>query len=202
MSSAFNIAWSLLKALPEQQAFAQRRIIPPEQLGQEPITTQMRLGTVPLPILGAMRRKQGEYITGSPEEGVEYFERNPDYLRMGIEKPFSLPEQPARMEGQLTQVPTTLNQLSDVDARNREAVMFASRFPLANARDATYHVSDAKDIEDREQDLRGSVFGPANRTSKTPAIRYSAKDFLREVPSDMRQFDPNAAAAYLQSIGF
>ena len=189
MSSAFDFAWSLLKALPEQQAFSQRRIVPPEQFGQKPITTQMRLGTVPPPIIGAMRRKQGEYIMGDEREGVERFEQYPDRLRMGIEKPFSLPEQPARMEGQLTQVPTTLNQISDV--------LFGE-----SPDDATYHVSYAKDMDDREQDLRGSVFGPANRTSKTPAIRYSAKDSFREVPSDMRQFDPNAAAAYLQSIGF
>ena len=189
MSSAFNIAWSVLKALPEQQAFAQLEAVPPEQFGQRPYTPQMRLGTVPPPILGAMRRKQGEYITGSPEEGVEHFEQYPDYLGMGIEKPFSLPEQPAKREGQLTQVPTTLNQLSDV--------LFGD-----SPDDATEHVQYQKDMEDREQDLRGSVFGPANRTSKTPAIRYSAKDSFREVPPADRQFDPNAAAAYLQSIGF
>jgi hypothetical protein len=179
MSGAFNIAWSLLKALPEQQAFAQQ-IVAPEQFGQKPYTPQMRLGTVPPPILGAMRRTQGEYITGSPEEGVEHFEQYPDYLGMGIEKPFSLPEQPARREGQLTQVPTTLNQLSDV--------LFGD-----SPDDATEHVGYQKDIEDREQDLRGSVFTPQ---------RYSTKDSFREAPSDMRQFDPNAAAAYLQSIGF
>tara|TARA_R100001463_G_scaffold122666_1_gene179213 strand:+ start:707 stop:1267 length:561 start_codon:yes stop_codon:yes gene_type:complete len=186
MSGAFDIAWSVLKALPEQQAFAQQ-IVPPEQFGQKPATPQTRLGTVPPPILGAMRRKQGEYITGSEKEGVEHFERHPEYLGMGIEKPFSYPEQPARREGQLTQVPTTLDQ-SGADSR------FAD--------DATQHVKLSQWGDDRDQDLRGSVFGPANRTSKTPAIRYSAKDSFREVPSDMRQFDPNAAAAYLQSIGF
>ena len=183
MSSAFDLAWSILKALPEQQAFSQRRVVPPEQFGQKPITTQMRLGTVPPPIIGAMRRKQGEYIMGDEREGVERFERYPDALRMGIEEPFSLPEQPARMEGQLTQVPTTLNQLSDV--------LFGD-----SPDDATERVQYQKDMEDREQDLRGSVFTPQ---------RYIARDSFREVPPADRQYynlDPNAAAAYLQSIGF
>tara|TARA_R100001443_G_scaffold25715_3_gene38640 strand:- start:11598 stop:12182 length:585 start_codon:yes stop_codon:yes gene_type:complete len=194
MSGAFDLAWSVLKALPEQQAFAQQ-VVPPEQFGQRPATPQMRLGTVPPPILGAMRRKQGEYIMGDEREGVEHFERHPEYLGMGIEKPFSVPEQPARREGQLTQVPTTLNQL-------RSGPLFGDS-PYVGEQDygdATKHVGYQKVLGDKEQALRGSVFSPP-----PGSVRYSARDSFREVPPADRQYynlDPNAVAAYLQSIGF
>ena len=184
--TAFEYAWSVLKALPEQQAFSQH-VVTPEQFGQKPDAPQMRLGTVPPPIIGAMRRKQGEYIMGDERAGVERFERYPQDLGMGIEKPFEL-EQPAMgREGKLRRVPTTLDQ-------------FDGAFYGSLPDDATDHVEHTQWRDDRDQDLRGSVFSPP-----PGSVRYSAKDSFREVPPADRQYynlDPNAMYAYLQSIGF
>ena len=84
MSGAFDIAWSVLKALPEQQAFTQE-FYPPKQLSQEPVEiSQRRIGTVPPPIMGAMRRLQEEDV--------------PDRLRMEV-------NDNARIMGQLTHAP-------------------------------------------------------------------------------------------------
>ena len=55
--SAFEYAWALLKALPEQQAFIEEHY-PAPQLGQESFTSQVRQGTVHPAIMGAMRRMQ------------------------------------------------------------------------------------------------------------------------------------------------
>tara|TARA_R100000315_G_scaffold47502_1_gene22103 strand:- start:813 stop:1175 length:363 start_codon:yes stop_codon:yes gene_type:complete len=55
--SAFEYAWAVLKALPEQQAFIEEHY-PASQLGQESFTSQVRQGTVHPAIIGAMRRLQ------------------------------------------------------------------------------------------------------------------------------------------------
>tara|TARA_R100000995_G_C3479126_1_gene122788 strand:+ start:1603 stop:2148 length:546 start_codon:yes stop_codon:yes gene_type:complete len=53
----FNEAWSMLKALPEQQSFTQR-IRRPVSYGGEPAITQNRKGTIHPAILGMMERMQ------------------------------------------------------------------------------------------------------------------------------------------------
>jgi len=92
--TAFEYAWSVLKALPEQQAFEQD-FYPPKQFSQEGEVTgstiraptdvfQRKIGTVPPPIMGAMRRLQEEDV--------------PDRLRMEV-------NDNARIMGQLTHAP-------------------------------------------------------------------------------------------------
>jgi hypothetical protein len=97
MSSAFDLAWSILKALPEQQAFFQS-IYPPKRLGQPVDIYQDRYGTVPPPIMGAMRRMQSTDGKGGGE----------DNLNMGILGPFEEP----RIMGQLTHAPAPPRRLA------------------------------------------------------------------------------------------
>lgn len=62
--TAFEYAWSVLKALPEQQAYTESFRHSPH-FGDEPSTSQQRLGTIPPPIMGALGREQWPARQGS-----------------------------------------------------------------------------------------------------------------------------------------
>ena len=66
--TAFNQAWAMLKALPEQQAF-DRNIRPTEQYGKPGSMSQERLRTIHPVILGMMRRNQPRFDT-APDMSV------------------------------------------------------------------------------------------------------------------------------------
>lgn len=57
----FNKAWSMLKALPEQQGFTMRSS-PPTEYGQENTSFQRRTGTIHPAILGMIERRQSKGI--------------------------------------------------------------------------------------------------------------------------------------------
>ena len=69
MSGAFNIAWSVLKALPEQQAF-EEIIQPTHRFGFKPRVVQRRLGAVHPAIMGMMDREQTSRAGKSPRMDV------------------------------------------------------------------------------------------------------------------------------------
>ena len=156
MSSAFDLAWSILKALPEQQAFTQE-FYPPKQLSQEgelrgPIIdtpveiSQRRIGTVPPPIMGAMRRLQEEDV--------------PDRLRMEI-------NDNARIMGQLTHAPAPPRRLASGGG-----------------------------------DLASEFNSRMRRRTRSHPERKPVNRIDQSIAGPHEPLDPNAAAAYLQSIGF
>ena len=69
MTDAFDIAWSLLKALPEQQAF-EEIIQPTHRFGFKPRVVQRRLGAVHPAIMGMMDREQTSRAGKSPRMDV------------------------------------------------------------------------------------------------------------------------------------
>ena len=90
--TAFDIAWSVLKALPEQQAFTEAyrdgTPIEPQPLVSRQFsghegkhTVQERQGTVPPPIMGAMRRLQGQT---EEAQRREWMGKNPLPLDMNV----------------------------------------------------------------------------------------------------------------------
>lgn len=72
MSGAFNIAWSVLKALPEQQGFFEARSpFRPRTYGDAPINpVQYRTGTIHPAILRLMRENQGKVEGFNPRGSV------------------------------------------------------------------------------------------------------------------------------------
>ena len=72
MSGAFNIAWSVLKALPEQQGFFEARSpFRPRTYGDAPIDpVQYRTGTIHPAILRLMRENQRRVEGFSPRGSV------------------------------------------------------------------------------------------------------------------------------------
>tara|TARA_R100000152_G_C6770211_1_gene196301 strand:- start:379 stop:783 length:405 start_codon:yes stop_codon:yes gene_type:complete len=74
MSGAFNIAWSVLKALPEQQAFFETRSVHrPRTYGETPKLfhpAQYRKGTIHPAILRLMRENQGKDEGFNPRGSV------------------------------------------------------------------------------------------------------------------------------------
>ena len=133
--SAFEYAWAVLKALPEQQAFIEEHY-PASQLGQESFTSQVRQGTVHPAIIGAMRRlqetrniSQGEPFVTAPSLDMRV---HPDMTKYSWTKrgmrpskeihPSDLPNIFAAKNafsnyGQLTHVPP--NSAVDEDERRR-----------------------------------------------------------------------------------
>ena len=65
--SVFDEAWSMLKALPEQQSFTQR-YMKPNLYGQEFFNTQNRKGTIHPVILAMMEREQNRIRRAQYEE--------------------------------------------------------------------------------------------------------------------------------------
>jgi hypothetical protein len=182
MSSAFDLAWSILKALPEQQAFSQHMDIP-RNYQDDPMfhsryadgyIRQNRRGTVPPPIIGAMGRTQAidsvnpEFALATP--------------RMNV-----VPEGKAVTRGQLVDKPENINP-----------------FPPFYEDTPTTMPKELTNIEEEAQLDRGSLF----RDYK-PYLSY---DLSRRIKPERPEWhldhppkeplDTDAMFAYLQSIGF
>ena len=126
MSGAFEYAWVVLKALPEQQAFTEsylydddegnpqrfQAMMTPQFTGYEGENiAQERHGTVPPPILGAMRRLQAhpavmaerkKWMGENPPLDMNVRPERADWMRTGIRpKNFG----PWMTHGRLSHVP-------------------------------------------------------------------------------------------------
>jgi len=100
MSGAFNIAWSVLKALPEQQPFSQH-VRPQKQFERAGQTVDVRrFPTVHPAIMGLMTRTQGEH---SKDQG-RY-----DRPNMQVGGPYStkLGAKSPHAEGRIADIPTS-----------------------------------------------------------------------------------------------
>lgn len=153
MMKPFNKAWSMLKALPEQQGFMMREQLPTlygQDMTEAPsyLTHQQRTGTIHPAILGMMERRQGRFLPPSQRTG--YRRRtttarpNTGYLpfpdrRLEVESPnFDMPEPTAKREGAIvaqglrnkmtSSGNTSDDELTDAAQRKRGSVFDAGHY--------------------------------------------------------------------------
>ena len=182
MSSAFDLAWSIVKALPEQQAFSQHMDIP-RNYQDDPMfhsryddgyIHQNRRGTVPPPIIGAMGRTQA-IDSVNPELALA----NP---RMNV-----VPEGKAVTRGQLVDKPENIRP-----------------FPPFYRDTPTTRPEDLVEIEERAQLDRGSLlsdYKPHLSHDLSRIIKPERPEWHLDHPPK-QPLDTDAMFAYLQSIGF
>ena len=176
--TAFDIAWSILKALPEQQAFSQHMSIPRnyqapvhDSRWRDSFILQNRRGTVPPPIMGAMRREQGK------EKEFNFYSP-----RMNV-----APEGKAVITGQLVDKPENIRP-----------------FPPFYEDTPTTRPKDLVEIEDRAQIDRGTLFydyKPFLSYDLSRRIKPERPEWHLDHPPK-EPLDTDAMLAHLQSIGF
>ena len=157
--SAFNIAWSLLKALPEYQSYEEKYY--PTDTGYDQPTTQVfqqRRGTLS-PAIARMMREQ--------QEGSRF-----PHLFGGLDtriRPLDTRAPEGRLQGY---------SIHPMDT-------FPDTAPTSGYEEADEYTGRHAQLQ------RGSVFDPR-------PVRF--RSMIEHPPK--QPFDPDEAAAYLQSIGF
>lgn len=181
MTNAFDIAWSVLKALPEYQSYEEH--YDPTNAGYDQPTRvlQRRRGTLP-PAIARMMREQ--------QEGSRYRQLSRGSLPLDTRiRPTDAPqgrlqEYPVHsMEGFSDLAPMSGYEESD-EYRGRHGQLKRGSVFDPTDRATRYFPVATTDPETGEIDYERSYFGPT--------MQHPPKQPL----------DPNEAAAYLQSIGF
>lgn len=179
--SAFDAAWSLLKALPEYQSYEEHYDPSTSGMDQPMSVRQRRRGTLPPAIARMMREEQ---------EGSRYRQLSRGSLPLDTRiRPTDAPRgrlqeySPHPMEGFSDLAPMSGHEESDEYAGRHGQLQRGSVFDPTD-RASRYFPVPTTDPETGETDYDRSYFGPT-------------------MPHPPRQrLDPNEAAAHLQSIGF
>tara|TARA_R100000234_G_C4947818_1_gene155920 strand:+ start:194 stop:643 length:450 start_codon:yes stop_codon:yes gene_type:complete len=137
--SAFDYAWSVLKALPEQQPFSQH-VRPQKQFEQAGQTVDVRrFPTVHPAIMGLMSRTQGRHtkdIGDKPNMQVG----GPYSTELGAKSPHA--------EGRIADIPTS-SVVDDGDVTTIEqnpAPLFATRNPYQRGPNPEVRISSSSDF--------------------------------------------------------